>query len=197
MKRELENFSTAISCDAQGNVEIDNHLYCDSFLAPKTSDNRIDKSNTLETTDPNYIVPVFNDITSTYPNLTFSCPFCAARNSNGKLSIVLVLSCAVAADTPAISSTGIGNLTISIPSAIGNKIYSDGYQQVRVARSTMYSISVGPQSADSKTQPVIQAVLKKVSSTSLVLSFIVIGGDQTFFKSTQNYIGSFEFNLMV
>lgn len=115
LKRELENFSTAISCDAQGNVEIGKNLHIDKDL---NVDGNLQVNGVIEQNSWKFDTPIV--IESNLPS-GVSCYYGHARVSNGKLNIVIALC---ANNTNIASSTDTSVVSLTIPEEIGAKLYA-------------------------------------------------------------------------
>ena len=133
LKRELENFSTAISCDAQGNVGIDGNLQVngsetstenisadgfiqtDNYVRPLTEADRLNYSFTQAET------AISEEVTAGAG--TYSIVYGLARTSNGKLNIVVFGKVTITDDLTISRRSRFTSVDIPISANVGSHIF--------------------------------------------------------------------------
>ena len=187
LKRELENFSTAISCDAQGNVEIGRNLKVDGDgdYSGNLTVEGVFKQDTYEFDKDLEAV-----VDSAAISAGFSIYYQHARKSNGKLNIVFALK----ATKPITFSGTVANYNFTIDNSIGSKLHPavGGV----LDNSVKSAIQINNDGAIVNTTPSNQYVacdISKNSDTNLALyCYAKVTADPSY-----NYIWRFEFNFIL
>ena len=188
LKRELENFSTAISCDAQGNVGIDGNLQVngsetstenisadgfiqtDNYVRPLTEADRLNYSFTQAET------AISEEVTAGAG--TYSIVYGLARTSNGKLNIVVFGKVTITDDLTISRRSRFTSVDIPISANVGSHIFPISgvlYDAVDYKQADLFRVTGFPPPADDVIVNVYFG-LKKDSSVSLKIGLALGSG---------------------
>ena len=188
LKRELENFSTAISCDAQGNVGIDGNLQVngsetstenisadgfiqtDNYVRPLTEADRLNYSFTQAET------AISEEVTAGAG--TYSIVYGLARTSNGKLNIVVFGKVTITDDLTISRRSRFTSVDIPISANVGSHIFPISgvlYDAVDYKQADLFRVTGFPPTADDFIVKIYFG-LKKDSSVSLKIGLALGSG---------------------
>lgn len=176
LKRELKNFSTAISCDAQGNVEIGRNLTVDGYI----------NQNSWE-----FDTPLGLTLETAAETAGFSIYYQHERVSNGKLNIVVGLAC----KNPSADWNGtLFYMGIAVPESVGSKIYVSIGETVDAKQIESPNLNNdGTFQNANPSQSYCNFQIRKASNTSL----IAFSTANVKANATGNYLWRFEFNFIL